>query len=140
MHSTVFASNDLDMCWIMFLYNDNMGSAGSRERVWEDMLTLGRRPLSFDKICTIHSQTEGLCVCVCLYLCICVCVNVLTELWFSFQDDMEHSFTCVCMCVGFLHVCVDLCVNVVTKGRWLSLFDNICSIHSLCCTTDHGDL
>ena len=82
-------------------------------------------------------QTEGLCVCVCLYLC--VCVNVLRELWFSFEDDMEHSFTCVCMCVGFLHVCVDLCVNVVTKGRWLS-FDNICSIHSLCCTTDHGDL
>ena len=37
MHSTVFATNDLDMCWIMFVYNDNKGSAGSRERVWEDV-------------------------------------------------------------------------------------------------------
>ena len=37
----VFATNDLDMCWIIFVYNDNKGSAGSRERVWEDMLTLG---------------------------------------------------------------------------------------------------
>ena len=41
MHSTVFATNDLDMCWIIFVYNDNKGSAGSRERVWEDVLTLG---------------------------------------------------------------------------------------------------
>ena len=51
-------------------------------------------------------------------------MNVLTELWFSFEDDMEHSFTCVCMCVGFLHVCVDLCVNVLKMaiilptGQW----------------------
>ena len=37
----VFATNDLGMCWIIFVYNDNKGSAGSRERVWEDVLTLG---------------------------------------------------------------------------------------------------
>ena len=81
MHSTVFATNDLDMCWIIFLYNDNKGSAGSRERVWEDVLTLdggGGRLVSIKYAPFIHNQRVSASVCVCICVSVYVCMCVLT--------------------------------------------------------------